>query len=268
MKRNIFFTALIIICFFTSYFASKILYAFDHNWAAFLPDNAFLWETTWLALRLLPVALVVLLFSRKAFFVDLGLNANFPKAFVFALLFTLPLFIGFSIFGDFNKDLTFQKIISSSIIPGFYEELLVRSFLIGLLFRKLKWGFVPASLFGAVFFGAWHIYQGHDLLSSMFAFLTTAAGSVWFGWLYLEWRSNAWINISLHVLMNFSWLLFTVEGGAAGNIMANIFRLLTIALSIFVTIRIQSMKKGFVVNRQTLWINSTSITGNRYIFDF
>ena len=257
MKRNLIFTVLIIISFFASYFASKILYSFDHEWANYLPSNTFLWEITWLTLRIIPVVLVTLLFSRKEFLVDLGLKANFLKAFVFALLFTLPLFIGFSIFGNFNKDLTFQKVISSSIIPGFYEELLVRSFLIGLLFRKMKWGFVPASLFGAVFFGAWHIYQGHDLLSSLFAFLVTTAGSIWFGWLYLEWRSNAWINICLHVFMNFSWLLFTVEGGAAGNIIANVLRGITIALSVYFTIKIQSKVNGFAVNRKTLWINKS-----------
>ncbi|MDA3816298.1 MAG: hypothetical protein PF486_02905 [Prolixibacteraceae bacterium] len=63
------------------------------------------------------------------------------------------------------------------------------------------------------------------------------------------------VKLVLHVLMNFSWLLFTVNGDVAGNVRANVFRVLIIALSIFVTIRMQSMKKGFVVNRQTLWIN-------------
>ena len=261
MKRNLIFTALIIVSFITSYFASKILYAFDHNWAAYLPNTAFLWETTWLALRMLPVVLVTLFISKREIFTDLGLNANFLKAFLYALAFTSPLFIGFSIFGEFNHGVTFQKIISNCIYPGFFEEVLVRSFLIGLLFRKLRWGFVPASLFGALFFGAWHIYQGHDLHSSLFAFLATAAGSVWFGWLYLEWRSNAWINISLHVLMNLSWLLFSIEGGAAGNVLANVFRVVTVAVSIVVTLQIQSKKKGFVVNRETLWINKNLTSG-------
>lgn len=262
MKRNVFLTALLIIAFIVSYFASQILYSFNPNWSDYLPDDAYLWELSWLGLRILPVALVALIISKKKILVDLGLNANFIRAFLYALLFTAPLFIGFGILGKLNHEVRLVRIVSNCIVPGFYEEVLIRSFMVGWLFKRLKWGFIPASFLGAVFFGAWHLYQGHDLLSSLFTFLITAAGSVWFGWLFLEWRMNAWINISLHALMNFSWLLFSVEGGAAGNVLSNVFRLATVVFSIVITIQMQSRKNGFVVNRKTLWVNRTS-TSNR-----
>lgn len=256
MKRNLVYTTLLLVGFIVSYFASKILYFFNPDWATYLPKNAFLWHTSWFVLRLLPVACIAALVSKKKILSDLGLNAKFLQPFLYALLFTMPLFVGLAIVGQVNSEFNFIKVFSNCIYPGIFEEILVRSFLIGLLFRRLKWGFIPASLLGALFFGAWHIYQGHDLLSSLFAFLVTGAGSIWFGWLYLEWRFNAWINICLHILMNFAWLLFSVEGGASGTIWANVFRILTVVISILLTIKIQSKKKGFIVNRKTLWSNA------------
>lgn len=255
MKRSVFFTVLLIIAFVISYFASKILYSFNPNWATFLPNNPFFWELSWLVLRLVPVILVAALLSEKRILIDLGLVSNFWLALLYSIIFTAPLFIGFALFGKLNTNINTIKIVSNCLVPGFYEELLIRSFLIGFLYKHFKWGFFPAAIFGAVFFGAWHIYQGHNFLSSFFAFLTTAAGSIWFAWLYLEWRSNAWINILLHILMNLSWLLFSVEGGAAGTTLANVLRLCTVALSVLVTIQLQSKRKGFIVNRQTFWVN-------------
>jgi membrane protease YdiL (CAAX protease family) len=257
MKKNLFLTVLLISGFLISYFLDDILFSFNPDWSLWLPESPILWHITWLVLRLVPVAVVSFVILGKDTLNGLGINARFPKAFLFALLSTAPLFLGFVLFAEFSHETTFLKIFSNCISPGFYEELLVRSFLIGLLFRRFKWGFIPASLVGALFFGAWHIYQGSDWISSFFAFLVTALGSVWFGWLYIEWRYNVWFNVCLHVLMNLSWLMFNIEGGAAGNITANIFRAVTIVISIIVTLKIFSQKTGFIINKKTLWLNRT-----------
>lgn len=255
MKKNLLLTALTLIGFMLSYYLDKILYSFDHNWATWLPDNAFLWYLTWFLARLSPVILVTLIIAKGEMLRELGLSKSFIKATGFAILFTAPLFIGFALLSPLNSDFKLLKIWTNCIQPGFYEEVLMRSFLFGLLFRRFKWGFLPATLFCAIFFGMWHLYQGSNWLSSFYAFVATAFGSIWFSWLYAEWRFNAWINIGLHVLMNFSWLLFSVEGGAAGNMTANILRAITVAASIIVTIRLISKKEGYVVNRTNLWIN-------------
>ncbi|QGY47896.1 CPBP family intramembrane metalloprotease [Maribellus comscasis] len=254
-KNNLFSTFLLIAGFLLSYFIDKIFYSINPNWATWFPENYFIRYLCILFLRLVPIAGVSFILLQKNVLKGLGLTANFSKAFFFAFLFTLPLFVGFAFFAKFDPEVKLSKIFTHCISPGFYEELLIRSFLIGLLFRYFKWGFIPASLLGALFFGSWHLYQGHDLMSSFFAFLVTAMGSVWFAWLYFEWRFNAWINISLHALMNFSWMLFSIDGGAAGNALSNIFRGITIALSIVVTVRMISLKRGFIINRKTLWIN-------------
>lgn len=255
MKKNLSLIALTFIGFLVSYYLDRILYSFDHNWSNWLPSNPALWYLSWFLARLTPVFLVSIIISKEKVFNELGLSGNFIKAAGFALLFTSPLFIGFAIFSTVNPELQPLKIWTHCIHPGFYEEILMRSFLFGLLFRRFRWGFIPAVLISALFFGVWHIYQGNNFLNSFYAFATTAMGSVWFSWLYAEWRFNAWINIALHTLMNFAWLLFSVEGGAAGNLTANIFRAVTVVLSILITIRMISRKEGFTVTKDKLWIN-------------
>jgi uncharacterized protein len=135
--------------------------------------------------------------------------------------------------------------------------LLIRSFLFGLLFRYLRWGFIPAALLAAVFFGLGHIYQGENFLTAFIAFLVTAMGSLWYSWLYIEWRNNAAINIGLHLFMNLSWVIYDIQGGAAGELWSNVFRAVTIALSIIYTIKMVCKKQGFAVNRKVFWINKT-----------
>ncbi len=62
-------------------------------------------------------------------------------------------------------------------------------------------------------------------------------GAAWFAWLYVEWRNNLWLPIGLHILMNLYWALFDIESNALGGVWANVFRGLTIALSIIYTLR-------------------------------
>ena len=233
----------------------KIFYAIDKGWANWLPDHPFWWNLTWFSIRLVPLAIVGVVLCGKKFLFNLGLATDVFKGLGAALLFTLPLFVGLAFVSDFNSEISVYKIRDRCIQPGFYEEVLCRSFLLGLLIRRFKWGFVPAALICALFFGAWHLYQGHNFMSSLAAFGITAMGAVWFGWLYTEWRFNAWINIGLHTFMNLSWLMFSVQGGAAGSLWANIFRMITVAISIWVTVKWISKKQGYSISRDTLWIN-------------
>lgn len=61
---------------------------------------------------------------------------------------------------------------------------------------------------------------------------TKFLGSVLFAWLYVEWSYNIWVPIFLHSLMNASWYIFSTGTNALGDIGANVFRLLTVALAI------------------------------------
>lgn len=174
----------------------------------------------------------------KELFSFLGLNGNIGKGFGIALICVLPLFIVFPILGSFNTDSTFSFILRKSILPGFMEEFMFRAFMFGLLFRYAKTGFFWAVILPALLFGSLHLYQGHDIISSLAAFGVTFLGAVYFSWMYVEWNFNLWVPVGLHILMNGAWVIFTMEGTevAAGGLISNIVRVISILLAITITV--------------------------------
>lgn len=186
----------------------------------------------------LPVVIVLLfLHRRKDFPRSLGLDGNFIKGMVFALISTLPLFIAFPVVGDFNGGLTWDKLVRSAVIAAFFEEVIFRGFIFGQLFRYCKIGFWWSVIIPSLLFGSIHLYQGSDPLSSLAAFGVTFIGGLFFSWIYVKWDFNLWCPVGLHFFMNLSWLLFTVEGNsvAAGGVVSNVFRILSVVVAIVLT---------------------------------
>lgn len=186
----------------------------------------------------LPIVVVLLLLNRpKDFFRHLGLDDNFIKGMVFALISTLPLFIAFPVVGDFNGGLTWDKLVRSAVIAAFFEEVIFRGFIFGQLFRYCKIGFWWSVIIPSLLFGSIHLYQGSDPLSSLAAFGVTFIGGLFFSWIYVKWDFNLWCPVGLHFFMNLSWLLFTVEGNsvAAGGVVSNVFRIMSVVVAIFLT---------------------------------
>ena len=186
----------------------------------------------------MPIVVVLFLLHRpKDLFYQLGFGGNFIKGTVFALISTLPLFIAFPIIGEFNNGLTLDKLIRSTVIVALFEEIIFRGFIFGQLFRYCKISFGWSVLIPSVLFGSLHLYQGHDLISSLMAFGVTFLGGLYFSWIYVKWNFNLWCSIGLHFFMNLSWQLFVVEGNsvAAGGIISNVFRILSVALAVIIT---------------------------------
>ena len=175
----------------------------------------------------------------------LGLNSNFFKGFLIAVLSVLPLYIVFPIIGSINPDLTLSLIIRKSLFPGFIEEFMCRAFMFGLFFRYAKVGFLWATLLRAVLFGLAHTYQGYYLVSSLAAFGVTFVGAFYFSWMYAAWNFNLWVVFGLHFLMNAAWVIFNVTGTevAAGGLISNIVRIVSIALAIGITIYYHKKKR-------------------------
>jgi membrane protease YdiL (CAAX protease family) len=200
-----------------------------------LPENPYLRSFLW---RLLDYS-VLLLVGGVLFWnslpVLLGFRHAVHKSFGFALVCTLPMFAIFPFFFKFNELLEGIVVFNQAILPAFFEELAYRALVLGALFRCCNWKFLPAVLLNGVVFGLGHLYQANDLLGAFFTFAITFIGAIWFGWLYVKWGYNLYIPIFLHMLMNFSWVLFEVSPGAAGNTVANAARLLTILASIILT---------------------------------
>lgn len=169
---------------------------------------------------------------------SLGFKGSILRGLLFGFLFTTPLYIGFAIIGHFNAGLTLHSILNFSLIPALFEEILFRGFIFGQLFRVGKLGFFWAALLPAVLFGLFHIYQGHDLMSSLAAFGVTMLGSFFFSWMFVAWDYNLMVPISLHFFMNLAWGLFIVEGtgNAAGGLASNILRAVCLIFAIMFTV--------------------------------
>lgn len=189
------------------------------------------------------------------FFFNLGLDKNIFKGILIALLFTLPMFIGFGLTFTFNKSLNFNYLLIGVLAAAFFEEVYFRGFLFGQIFRKTKIGFIPAVLFGAVIFAFGHLYQSQDFGTLIGIFGMTFMGAILFAWVYCEWHYNLWVSIFMHLFMNLSWMLFAVSENALGGKYANIFRFTTIAFIIAFTV-IYKKRKGIPleINKRSVWM--------------
>ncbi len=181
----------------------------------------------------------------------LGLAKGLPEGLLYGFLFTVPMLLGFIFIGEPKFDSwSLEMVVVSALLPGFFEELYYRGFVFGELYKRAGWGFLLAAAFNGLVFGLSHIWQGNTLGQTIGVFFVTFSGAAWFAWLYVEWRNNLWVPITLHVLMNLYWALFAIESNALGGVGANIFRGITIALSVIFTLR---RKKPRQITRNELW---------------
>lgn len=197
------------------------------------------------------------LFGYNMIFDNIGIQKGIITGLLFSIITVSPMLISSALIGHIGADLRMSDLIHKTLLAGFMEEYLFRGFLFGILFRKLGWGFIPASLLGALIFGLGHIYQGSTFFETTGVFFLTAMGAIWFAWLYVEWNYNLWVPIFLHILMNLSWVLFEVSTNALGGFYTNLFRIITIALSIIITIK-YNKNKGLRINRKNLILNNNT----------
>ncbi len=149
----------------------------------------------------------------------------------------------------------FSTIIAYCLFASLGEEILFRGFLFGHLFKHAKWGIVLADFIEAFLFGVLHLSQSHNSTQALGVFAVTFVGGLWFAWLYTEWAFNLWVPITLHCLMNTVWMVFNVADNALGGTIANIIRLLTVILSIYMTIKFAKKGEKMVINRRNLFFN-------------
>lgn len=206
----------------------------------------------------IPIILgVILIHNVKGLVGGLGLDKSIIKGVLFPFICTLPMLIGFAVVFNFNPEITINDILIKVIAAAFFEELYFRGFLFGQLFRYTKLGFLPSVIIGALLFAIIHLYQSTDLTTLVGIFLTTLLGAILFAWAYAEWNYNIWIPVFLHLFMNLFWLLFSAGENALGGIYANVFRILTIVLIIWLTI-LYKKRKGVAleVNIETIWMKN------------
>jgi membrane protease YdiL (CAAX protease family) len=248
-KARILLSLGVILVFLLAQYGGRMIY----GWFNLAIDNPY-WRTLYTySWWVIPVLLSLrLFFPSKSLLSLLGLNRNGMAGLVFALLSTLPMLISSAFLGEINPELDLFRLIRGTVLAGFMEEFLYRGFLFGILFGMLKWKFIPAALIGAVIFGMNHLYQSSDPMASLGIFLVTFLGAGWFSWLYVEWQRNLWVPIFLHFFMNLSWALFEINENALGDWVPNVFRIMTIAVTVIYTLYRAGKRGFFEVNRSNL----------------
>lgn len=205
----------------------------------------------------IPIFAGTLLISKKnEFFSNLGLDKSLLQALIFSVVCTLPMFLGFSLIFDLNTDIKLNTILVSILAAAFFEELYFRGFLFGQLYKHTPLGFIASVLLGALLFGLIHLYQSNVLTELIGIFLITFLGAILFAWVYAEWNFNLWVPILLHLLMNLAWEMFSISDNALGGTYSNVFRAITIALVIAITI-LYKKRKGIPleINKNTFLMN-------------
>ena len=261
MKDKIAYYRVVCIVLITTLFIStipeKIFHLLTLN-LEFLRTYEILGHLTFYLLWVLPVFFALSLlygFKIKNSLRELGMDKSLLKDISFTFLITLPMMVGYFLFAS-SKEFNLVKVITLALLPGFNEELIFRGFIFGQLFNRARWGFIPAVAFNAFLFATGHLYQSFNLVSAIGIFLVTFIGSGWFAWLWAEWENNPWVPAGLHFFMNLWWIIFKMGHNALGGNIANLFRILTIALSIIVTVKMRKVKGRFLVTRLNLLKNN------------
>ncbi len=184
----------------------------------------------WVAHRLRP----------RAALAELGLRAPVVPAVGFALGASLPMLVGFALTSPPSPNLSMGNVVLLALVFPFAEELLFRGYCFRQLHERAGWGFWSASLAVALVFGLGHSYQavtGQLGLAGLLGVVAiTGAGSVLFSWVFVRWSYNLWAPFALHAAMNLWWEVFAVDQTALGGWLANVARLLTVALAIGFTL--------------------------------
>lgn len=212
-------------------------------------------------ITLLPLLITVLFLHNRSLTAaeKLGLSRNPFIGFAFAFLSTLPMLTAYLISFSINRKLSLDTIIINTISSAFFEEIIYRAFLFGMLYRFTRLGFIPSVFLGSLLFGAAHLYQSTDINELIGIFLLTFLGSVLFAWIYAEWKFNLWTSTFLHCLMNLYWLIFDISTNSLGDTYANIFRFSTIFLAILITITYKKKNKiAFEITQKTWWLKPNS----------
>jgi uncharacterized protein len=199
--------------------------------------------------NIVPVLIVLFLFYQPSEVLgELGLSKDFLGGLKYAFFFTIPMLVGYYFLGEYNTEKSLIQNILTAFKDGFREEIFFRAFLFGQLFRQVKIGFLPAVLINGFIFALLHLYQAHSMEESLGVFAVTFAGAIWFAWLFIEWEENLWLPILMHFFMNFYWHLFSTENSALGGLLLNLPRALTIALSIYWTLKMMRQRGNRKIN--------------------
>lgn len=185
----------------------------------------------------IPMLMLAVWYGPRRVLRELGWQASVGTGLLMGLGCTLPMLLGYAVLFPLTATAgpaLFSALLRGAFWAGLSEETLFRGFLFGQFYRRVKLPWLLVVGVESGIFATGHLYQSHDLLSAVGVLAVTFGGGLWFGWLYKSWQ-NLWVPIFMHSCMNGWWMLFEVDNSAVGSVGANVFRVLTIGLSVVLT---------------------------------
>ncbi len=182
-------------------------------------------------------------FSFKKMLEMLGLSKRLGTAFLLALLAALPQLLGLLYLHGFRHGVSFMDIWFNGIDPSYHEEIVFRGFLIGILARYAKWPAIIPLVLSSGLFAMGHLYQAHNVGESVTVFLMAFGAGTGFYLFYKYTNWNLWFPLFLHSFMDTSTVISNWDGNIMMSAQDNIFRGTTLAIAIFIAVRISIKTK-------------------------
>ncbi|SIS97536.1 hypothetical protein SAMN05421786_103532 [Chryseobacterium ureilyticum] len=261
MSKNIRFFLIFILGFVIYYFFDLFYFKNIQHFIKELFRSKALAHVLAYTITLIPIIITLkILFPQKKIFNLFSLDQNVLKGFTLAFIGTFPILIGYILHFKIAHTLSFESLFINTISSAFFEEIIFRAFLIGILFRFTKLGFLSSILFGSLLFAQVHLYQSQNTIELIEIFAITFLGSVFFTWVYFEQDFNIWAAIFLHFFMNLYWEVFNVSENVSGNFYGNLYKLLSIILITGIVIYDKKKKKKtFQITGKTLFIKTREV---------
>lgn len=261
MSKNIRFFSIFILGFTTYYFFDLLCFKNIQTFSKNLFQSKAIAHVIAYLVTLIPLVITSKLLLSKRNILDVfSLNKSIIKGFFLALIGTLPMLIGYLIHFRLISTINFESLFINTVSSAFFEEVIFRAFLIGILYRFTRLGFLSSALLGSLLFAQVHLYQSQDITELAEIFAITFLGSLFFAWVYFESEYNLWTAIFLHFFMNLYWEIFNVSENVSGNLYGNLYKILSIIVMIAVVIYFKRKNKiSFEITWKSLFIKTREL---------
>ncbi|CAI8829597.1 type II CAAX prenyl endopeptidase Rce1 family protein [Chryseobacterium sp. IT-36CA2] len=261
MSKNIRFLLIFILGFTAYYFFDFFFFKNIQTFSKNLFRSKAIAHVIAYSVTLIPLMVTLkILLPKRNISELLSLDKSIIKGFTLTFIGTLPMLIGYMIHFKAIHKINFETLFINTLSSAFFEEIIFRAFLIGILYRFTRLGFLSSALLGSLLFAQVHLYQSQNITELTEIFAITFLGSIFFSWVYFESEYNLWSAIFLHFFMNLYWEIFNVSENVSGNLYGNLYKLISIAVLIVVIIYFKRKNKiPFEVTWKSLFIKTREV---------
>ncbi|MBE4950073.1 CPBP family intramembrane glutamic endopeptidase [Chryseobacterium culicis] len=244
MSKNIRFFSIFILGFTIYYFFDLFFFKNIQTFSKNLFHSKAIAHVIAYSVTLIPLMVTLkILLPKRNISELLSLHKSIIRGFILTLIGTLPMLIGYMIHFKVIRKINIETLFINTLSSAFFEEIIFRAFLIGILYRFTRFGFLSSALLGSLLFAQVHLYQSQNIKEITEIFAITFLGSLFFSWVYFESEHNLWTAVFLHFFMNLYWEIFNVSENVSGNLYGNLYKLISIVVVIALIIYIKRKNK-------------------------